>query len=39
MLQGAQWLSGRVLDPRPRAGGSSITGVIALWSMSMTHLS
>ena len=36
---GAQWLSGRVLDSRPRAAGSSLTGVTALWSLSKTHLS
>ena len=30
-LEGAQWLSGRVLD-------SSLTGVTALWSLSKTHL-
>ena len=27
---GAQWLSGRVLDSRPRAADSSLTGVTAL---------
>ena len=27
---GAKWLSGRVLDSRPRVAGSSITGVTAL---------
>ena len=37
--KGAQWLSGRVLDSRPRAAGSSLTGVTALWSLSKTHLS
>ena len=31
-VQGAQWLSGRVLDSRPRGRGSSLTGVTALWS-------
>ena len=36
---GAQWLSGRVLDLRPRGAGSSLTGVTALWSLSKTHLS
>ena len=36
---GAQWLSGRVLDSRPRAAGSSLHGVTALWSLSKTHLS
>ena len=35
----AQWLSGRVLDSRPRAEGSSLTGVFVLWSSSKTHLS
>ena len=34
---GAQWLSGRVLDSRPRAAGSSLTGVTALWSLRKTH--
>ena len=29
-ILGAQWLSGRVLDSRPGAAGSSITGVTAL---------
>ena len=28
--QGAQWLSGRVLDSRRRAAGSSLTGVTGL---------
>ena len=36
--RGAQWLSGRVLDSRPRAAGSSLTGVTALWSLSKTHV-
>ena len=36
---GAQWLSGRVLDSRPKAVGSSLIGVTALWSLSKTHLS
>ena len=36
---GAQWLSGRVLDSDRRAAGSSLTGVTALWSLSKTHLS
>ena len=36
---GAQWLSGRVLDSRPRVAGSSLTGVTAFWSLSKTHLS
>ena len=36
---GAQWLSGRVLDSRPKGSGSSLTGVTALWSLSKTHLS
>ena len=39
MTQGAQWLSGRVLDSRPRGTGSSLTGFTALWSLSKTHLS
>ena len=34
---GAQWLSGRVLDSRPRGRGSSLTSVTALWSLSKTH--
>ena len=38
-LKGAQWLSGRVLASRPRAAGSSLTGVTALWSLRKTHLS
>ena len=36
-IEGAQWLSGRVPDSRPRGGG--FTGVTALWSLSKTHLS
>ena len=36
---GAQWLSGRVLDLRPRGRGFSLTGVTALWSLGKTHLS
>ena len=36
---GAQWLSGRVLDSRPRAAGWSLTGVTVLLSLSKTHLS
>ena len=36
---GVQWLSCRVLDSRPRAAGSSLTSVTALWSLSKTHLS
>ena len=39
ILEGAQWLSDRVLDWRPRAVGSSLTGLTALWSLSKTHLS
>ena len=35
----AQWLSGIVLDSRPRAAGLSLTGVTVLWSLSKTHLS
>ena len=35
--EGAQWLSGRVLDSRPK--GLNLTGVTALWSMSKKHLS
>ena len=31
---GAQWLSGRELDSRPRAAGTSLTDVTALWSLS-----
>ena len=38
-LQGAQGLSGRVLVLRPRAAGSSLTGVTVLRSLSKTHLS
>ena len=30
LLQGAQWLRGRVLDSSPRAAGSCLTGVTAL---------
>ena len=37
--EGAQWLSGRVLDRDRRVAGSSLTGVTALWSLSKTHLS
>ena len=36
-LEGAQWLSGRVLDSRPRGSDSSLTCVTALWSLSRTH--
>ena len=36
---GEQWFSGRVLDLRPGAVGSSLTGVTALCSLSKTHLS
>ena len=36
---GAQWFSGRVLDPRRGAVGSSLTGITALWSLSKAHLS
>ena len=36
---GAQWLSGRVLDSRPKGQRLSLTGVTALWSLSKTHLS
>ena len=35
----SEWLSGRMLDSRPRATGSNLTGVTVLWSMSKTHLS
>ena len=28
--EGAQWLSGRILDSRPKGCGSSLTGVIAV---------
>ena len=38
-IKGAQWLSGRMLDSRPRAAGSSLTGVTALRSLRMAHLS
>ena len=38
-FNGAQWLSGRVLDLRPKGRGSSLTGVTALWSLRKTHLS
>ena len=38
-LMGAQWLSGRVLDSRPKGPGSSLTGVTVLWSLRKTHLS
>ena len=38
-IRGAQWLSGRVLDSRPRGRGLSLTGVTAFWSLSKTHLS
>ena len=31
-----QWLSGRVLDSRPRAAGSSLTGVTALCPRART---
>ena len=31
--------SGRVLDSRPKAAGSSLTGITVLWSLSKTHLS
>ena len=34
--EGAQWLSCRVLDSRPRGHGS-LTSVTALWSLSKTH--
>ena len=34
--EGAQWLSGRVLDLRAKGRGS---GVTSLWSLSKTHLS
>ena len=36
-IYGAQWLSDRVLDLRPKSHG--FTGVTGLWSMSKTHLS
>ena len=35
---GAQWLSGRVLDSRPKGRGFEPHGVTALWSLSKTHL-
>ena len=34
-LVGAQWLSGRVLDSRPRAAGLSLACVTVLWSLSL----
>ena len=40
--QGAQWLSGRLLEsmtPDRGVAGSSLTGATALWSLSKTHLS
>ena len=37
--EGAQWLSGRVLDSRPKGRGSSLTGVTVFWSLRKTHLS
>ena len=36
-LMGAQWLSGRVLDSRPKCRGFNLTSVNALWSLSKTH--
>ena len=36
---GAQWLSGRVLDSRPRGHMFEPHRVTALWSLSKTHLS
>ena len=36
-MEGAQWLSGRVLDSRRETAGSSLIGVTALWSLSKTH--
>ena len=39
-VMGAQWLSGRVLDSRPRGRGfEPHRRVTALWSLSKTHLS
>ena len=38
-VEGAQWLSGRVLDSRPRAADSSLKGVTALWFLSKAYLS
>ena len=39
LLKGAQWLSGRLLDSRPRGRGFKPQRFIALWSLSKTHLS
>ena len=40
LIQKGKWeLSCRVLDSRPRATGSSHSGITALWSLSKTHLS
>ena len=39
MKEGAQWHSGRMLDLRREAAGSSLVGVTALWSLSKTYLS
>ena len=36
MLEGAQWLSGRVLDLRQRSAGSSLTGVTAMCPYART---
>ena len=37
LCEGAQRLSGRVLDSRPKGWGSSFTGVTALLSLSKTE--
>ena len=36
--RGAHWLSGRVLDSRPKGLGFQPHGFTALWSLSKTHL-
>ena len=38
-IMGAQWLSGRVLDSRPRGSGFEPHWRHCLWSLSKTHLS
>ena len=38
-FRGVQWLSGRVLDLRPRGHRFKPHRVTALWSLSKTHLS
>ena len=39
VVQGTQWLSGRVLDRDRSAAGSSLDRLTALWSLSKAHLS